>query len=118
MSTSVTLAVTHLELQELKQQLGERNVSLEEDVGDPGKAYEPGLILATFVATAPSLTALAGWLWSQRKAGRMVEETFKVKNTDGSTMEHTVKYKATNPKNAISEILQILRSFFTDLGDG
>jgi hypothetical protein len=115
MSTFVTLAVTHLELQELKQQLGAENVSVEDGFADPSKAYDVGQILATFEATAPSLAVLAGWLWSQRKAGRIVEETFKVKNADGSTIEHKVKYKAIDPKKAISELVQLLRSLFPEI---
>jgi len=114
MSSSVTLAVTHLELQELKQQLGADNVSVEAGLADPGKAYDVGQILATFAATAPSLVVLAAWLWSQRKAGRIVEETLKIKNADGSTVEHKVRYKATDPKKAVSELVQVIRPLFPE----
>jgi hypothetical protein len=115
MSTTVTLAVNHLELQELQQQLGAENVKIEDRAVRPDKAYDVGLVYATLQITVPALTVLAGWLWSQRKAGRIVEETIKVKNADGSTFEHKVKYKATDPAKAVAELVQLLRSFFPEL---
>jgi hypothetical protein len=115
MSATVTLAVTHLEFQELQHELGTANVQVEDRRSEPGKVYDVGMVLATLQITVPALTVLAGWLWTQRKEGRMVEEVIKGKNADGSTFEHRVKYKATDPAKAVAELVQLLRSFFPDL---
>jgi hypothetical protein len=44
-----------------------------------------------------------------------VEETLKIKNADGSIVEHKVTYKATDPKNAVGELVQLLHPCFPDL---
>jgi hypothetical protein len=62
MTSFVTLAVTHLELQELKKQLAAEHISIEGGLADPGKVYDIGQILATFEVTVPTLAVLAGWM--------------------------------------------------------
>lgn len=117
MTSYVTLAVTHLELQELQHGLGTENVAVENTASDPDKAYDVGLIVATLKITGPTLAILGGWLWSQRKDGRVVQETIKIKNPDGSTFEHTIKYKAADPVKAIADLVKLLHSLFPGLGE-
>lgn len=117
MTAFITLSVTHLELQELQDELGATQVSVEHQASDPDKAYDVGLVFATLKVSLPVLTAVAAWLWSQRKNGRIVEEAIKIRNPDGSTYEHKVKYKATDPSKAIGELAKLLRSLFSDLDE-
>jgi hypothetical protein len=116
MAAFVVLPVTHLELQELREQLGAASVIVEQDSLDRDKAYDIGQLQVSLEVTVPALAALAAWLWAQRKDGRVVEEILKIKNSDGSILEKRVKYKASDPMKAISELVTLLRDLFSAVG--